>query len=226
MQEEKTSLAESAYERIKEKIICGKYAPEQLLYETELAIELGMSRQPVHQAVQRLFEEGWFSSIARRNIRVQGICLDNIEELYCIRKVLERSALHEIFEKGIYWKASFQLEECLLHMQENCDDQLAFRKWHYEFYARMLKAFSSPMLEKLYVQAGMEHILRINLIINGNSNDTHFSEIIAETAQLIAAIRGNRAEEADDLYLNMWEKGKKRLGEQLSLYMKEGGKEA
>ena len=213
---EKLSLVAEAYHALKQNIITGAYAPEQVLYETDLAKELGMSRQPVHQAIHQLYEEGWFSSVTRRNIRVQGICLDDIQELYCIRKVLERSALQEIFETGCFWQASFRLEECLLHMQENERDTVGFHQWHYEFYARLLNAFASPKLEKFYIHSGMEQILRLNLLLADADQPEHFRQILIDSRELVRLIRENQAQAAESLYLRMWQAGRQRLEQQLA----------
>ena len=52
-------LRESVYEALTEMIIGGSLQPGQHLVEVQLAGMLGVSRQPIREALQRLRNEGW-----------------------------------------------------------------------------------------------------------------------------------------------------------------------
>ena len=52
-------LRQSVYEALVELVIAGRLMPGQHLVETELARHLGVSRQPVREALHRLEAEGW-----------------------------------------------------------------------------------------------------------------------------------------------------------------------
>ena len=52
-------LRESVYEALTEMIIAGSLEPGQHLVEVHLASMLGVSRQPIREALQRLRNEGW-----------------------------------------------------------------------------------------------------------------------------------------------------------------------
>ena len=52
-------LREAAYDALVEMIITRELQPGQHLVENELAVQLGVSRQPVREALQRLQSEGW-----------------------------------------------------------------------------------------------------------------------------------------------------------------------
>ena len=52
-------LRQSVYEALVELVIAGRLTPGQHLVETELARQLGVSRQPVREALHRLEAEGW-----------------------------------------------------------------------------------------------------------------------------------------------------------------------
>src|ERR1700721_41620 len=51
--------SEAAYEALMELIITRELRPGQHLVENELAAQLGVSRQPIREALQRLQSEGW-----------------------------------------------------------------------------------------------------------------------------------------------------------------------
>src|ERR1044072_7714097 len=52
-------LREAVYEALVEMIVTRELAPGQHLVENELAAHLGVSRQPVREALQRMQTEGW-----------------------------------------------------------------------------------------------------------------------------------------------------------------------
>jgi DNA-binding GntR family transcriptional regulator len=52
-------LRQAVYDVIAEMIINGELQPGEHLVENELAAQLGVSRQPVREALQRLHSEGW-----------------------------------------------------------------------------------------------------------------------------------------------------------------------
>ena len=55
----KTNLSEQAYNQIKDAICAGRIAPGDILSESRLAEDLGMSRTPVREALRSLASEGF-----------------------------------------------------------------------------------------------------------------------------------------------------------------------
>ena len=55
----KTNLSEQAYNQIKDAICQGRIAPGDILSESRLAEDLGMSRTPVREALRSLASEGF-----------------------------------------------------------------------------------------------------------------------------------------------------------------------
>jgi DNA-binding GntR family transcriptional regulator len=74
---------------IREAIIDGRLAPGQRLKEEELARELGMSRTPVREALLLLQSEGLVESIPRRGATVRSYAVDDLDDMYQLRAVLE-----------------------------------------------------------------------------------------------------------------------------------------
>jgi DNA-binding GntR family transcriptional regulator len=83
------SASAAANEVIREAIIDGRLAPGQRLKEEELARELGMSRTPVREALLRLQSEGLVESLPRRGAIVRSYAVDELDEMYQLRAVLE-----------------------------------------------------------------------------------------------------------------------------------------
>jgi DNA-binding GntR family transcriptional regulator len=83
------SASAAASEVIREAIIDGRLAPGRRLKEEELARELGMSRTPVREALLMLQSEGLVESLPRRGAFVRSYAVDELDEMYQLRAVLE-----------------------------------------------------------------------------------------------------------------------------------------
>ena len=57
----KSTLADRAYEQIKDALCQGKIVPGDILSESQLAQSLGMSRTPVREALRALASEHWLA---------------------------------------------------------------------------------------------------------------------------------------------------------------------
>ena len=85
-------LRESAYEALTQMIIAGRLEPGQHLVEVELARMLGVSRQPVREALQRLHNEGWVDLRPGYGAMVHVPAEDEVDQLLTVRTVLESEA--------------------------------------------------------------------------------------------------------------------------------------
>jgi len=86
------SLAESAYEAIKHKIIVMEFQPGEYLNENRVSEALGIGRTPVHQALTRLMLEGMVEVIPRKGVIVKNVSLNEIMEIIDARLINETHA--------------------------------------------------------------------------------------------------------------------------------------
>ncbi|WP_061291315.1 GntR family transcriptional regulator [Herbidospora cretacea] len=84
-----TTLRESVLERILELIIIGSLKPGQHLVENELADNLGVSRQPVREALQLLSGEGWVDLRPGHGAYVHSPTVEEADQLLAVRTLLE-----------------------------------------------------------------------------------------------------------------------------------------
>src|SRR3546814_19413318 len=85
------SLADQAYQGLLAAIAEGRLKPGERVRETALAEELGISRTPIREALQRLARDGLVQLDARSGARVAELSLAAIQELYDLREILEGS---------------------------------------------------------------------------------------------------------------------------------------
>lgn len=82
-------LKEQAYNYLKKAIITCKLRPGSNISETEIALEMGISRTPVREAILRLSQEGFIMIYPRRGMVVSPITVQDIHEVFQIRKMIE-----------------------------------------------------------------------------------------------------------------------------------------
>lgn len=82
-------LRQSVYEALTEMIIDGSLEPAQHLVEVELAGMLGVSRQPVREALQHLHNEGWVDLRPGFGAMVHVPAEDEVDQLLAARTVIE-----------------------------------------------------------------------------------------------------------------------------------------
>lgn len=90
----RTTLGDSVYETLLEAIVTGRLAGGSELSEVELARQLNVSRTPVHEAMVRLVTDGLVvaSDVRRSRTRVAAFGVDDLIEIYRMRRLLESAA--------------------------------------------------------------------------------------------------------------------------------------
>ncbi len=92
MIEHKTiSLADQVFEHIETDILSGKYQKGEILTESKLSLELGVSRTPIREALRRLEQEHLIEE-APKGVVVVGIGEKDLADIFEIRAALEGKA--------------------------------------------------------------------------------------------------------------------------------------
>lgn len=101
----KASLADAAYNQIKDALCEGKIMAGDVLSENQLADEFGMSRTPIREALRVLENEGWIEIKNGVGAFVKPISSKDMEDLYEVRWLLEaqasRTAVYHITNEEI-----------------------------------------------------------------------------------------------------------------------------
>ena len=82
------SIADQIFDTLEEAILIGKYERGQILTESSLSEELGVSRTPVREAIFRLEQEHLVELIPK-GIRVIGISFEDIKIIFEMRMRIE-----------------------------------------------------------------------------------------------------------------------------------------
>ncbi|GAA1214199.1 GntR family transcriptional regulator [Rhodoglobus aureus] len=85
--------SERAYQALRDDIVEWRLAPGTILGEVEQAARLGVSRTPLREALSRLMTDGLVASQSGRGLVVTDVSVNNIRELFDVRKALEVKAV-------------------------------------------------------------------------------------------------------------------------------------
>jgi DNA-binding GntR family transcriptional regulator len=87
------NLTELTYRSIKKSVLDGTFGLESRLTEESLSTQLGISKSPVREALNRLAAEGLISIEARRGAYVRQFSMKEVADLYELRELLEVQAI-------------------------------------------------------------------------------------------------------------------------------------
>ena len=185
------TLRESIADSLRRSIIQGKLKPGIRISEPSLAVQFGISRTPVREALRQLDSEGFLQLTPRRGARVAPLSEKDIREFYDIKAVLEgyaaRLATPRIAPKDLekMTHCNEQMEKC--HLEG--DYKKVFRL-HNEFHEVFLKATGNEQLSQLIRGLVTKfQRFRILLALAGKSADS-----ITQHREIIAAFRDKNSE--------------------------------
>ncbi|MBO4235813.1 MAG: GntR family transcriptional regulator [Firmicutes bacterium] len=204
------SLADQVFEKLEYSILTGDYKTGEVLSENRLAEELGVSRTPIREAMNRLVYEKLVSETPNGNV-VRGISLSDVEDIFEVRKRLEvlatkraadnmadeqRVALSDVVEQQEYYASKGDVQKVR-------DLDTEFHELIYSGCGSVtLQCILEPIHHKLmkFRKASLEHEGRI-------------LESVAEHRAILEAIKSGNKKEIDALMLKHIEQARKNVVE-------------
>ena len=119
MEYQEQSLGGQIFNRIRDDILSGNYAPGEELKEATLGKQLGVSRTPVREAMRKLELEGLVVMIPRRGAQVANITEKDLNDVLEVRIALENlsieNACARMTEEQLdeLWKAARNFEDTM-----------------------------------------------------------------------------------------------------------------
>ncbi|MGV9801965.1 GntR family transcriptional regulator [Mycobacterium sp. NPDC003449] len=95
-----SSLADQAYVSLKRDIIRCKLRPGEVIVESSLASDYGMSKTPIREAINLLRREGLVVVMPRKGTFVKSIDVNDIQDTYRLRLLLEPEAAALAAKRG------------------------------------------------------------------------------------------------------------------------------
>jgi len=141
-----STAEEEAYTYLQQALRFSRYKPGDRLIPEEIAAEIGMSRMPVREAFRRLAADGLVTLRPNRGCVVAGLTLDELNETFEIRSVLEGLAVRIIMPR-LTLESFEELDRLLVRMERAGDTGSS--DWvlrHQEFHAFLYGMSERPKL--------------------------------------------------------------------------------
>ena len=203
-------------DQLRERVLDGSYRPAEQLSEANLAAQLGVSRGPVREALQRLSQEGLLVSHRNRGVFVVELTPADVEEIYTAREAVELAAARIVCEADGDVKAAAlaRLSKIVARMPKlvQANDWRTLAKEDLAFHTALVEATGNTRLVRIYSTLAAEsRICMVHL-----SNAYHRPEALTEEHQhlvellehgpveeLEASIRGHLETAVEDLTMLM-----------------------
>lgn len=117
MEHRLVSIADQIFEQLEREILSGRFRRGEIVTESALAEELGVSRTPVREAVRRLEQENLLKD-SSKGLIVVGISKEDLDDIYEIRALLEGAAARRAARNVT--QAQLDAMEEILDMQRYC----------------------------------------------------------------------------------------------------------
>lgn len=191
------SLGSQIFNKIRNDILSGNFAPGEELKEATLGKQLGVSRTPVREALRQLELEGLVQIAPNRGAKVIGISRQDVEDIYLMRARLEglaaRKAARQIKEEDLA-----ELEEVILlsefHVKKPESKQMV--RLDGRFHEIMYRASGSRMLD--HVLTDFHHYVKMARS-NSVKSKHRAEESVKEHKKILEAIKERNEDLAEQL---------------------------
>lgn len=193
-------LADEVTDDLREAILSHELEPARRLGEDELALEMGVSRGPVREALMRLEREGLVTIERHRGARVSSWSKQDLEEIYSMRSVLEVLAI-EWACKNATAKDIADMEAILKEYSKLSDKQRTPKevsRIDLEFHSVLFRAAHHDRLLKIWeVLRSQIHAMLVYTWSKTQKNNKAFLPLWGPDHQkLLDSIKGKRTSEA------------------------------
>jgi DNA-binding GntR family transcriptional regulator len=198
---EQKSLQERTYQALRVALLDGVYLPGERIYEGVVAAELGVSRNPVREAVRRLQQDGLLHVRPHYGIYVASIPPEEIEDIYRIRGALEATAAalaaermteEEVEELGAILREQERVATTAAALPREPVSSVQADRFHHAIHVGARSPRLNILLEQIYAQ--VTHFRNLTLRQPGRA-----AVSAAGHARIYEAIRARRPGQADRL---------------------------
>ena len=134
------SLSEIVTEKLRYAILSNQLKQGEIYSEKELALQFGVSRTPVREAMRLLLAEKIVLPVVGRGIKINQFSAHDLEEVFELRKTLEVAIVEKIANSISVKKNDLDIPR--KHLEEQCR---AFIKCNYSEIIRLNRLFHTSL---------------------------------------------------------------------------------
>jgi len=196
MEHKTISLADQVFGHIENDILSGKYQRGDILTETKLSSELGVSRTPIREALRRLEQEHLIEESGKGAV-VIGITEDDLEDIFLVRSKLEGLVCKCVAENHTEeqldeLRETVELQEYYVSKQDPDRIKLMDNKFHDTIYKMSGKNIFFEILQPLHNKIQKYRKAAV-------TNKSRAKESVAEHKAIFEAIKNSDADKAYEL---------------------------
>lgn len=183
---------------IRDAIISMELLPGQMISETALAQQFGVSRTPVREALIQLSNIGFVEVLPQRGTYVSKFSMEKILEARFIREALEVAVVTQLAtnpDEAVRLEAVDTCEKIIADQKTAAadDDALAFQKLDDNFH-QTLAGFTQYPRVASFIEAEKAHMDRVrNLSLHVGGQ---YKRILSQHAAIIKAVKTGSAEKS------------------------------
>jgi len=204
----RTSVADQVAGILRQRVLNGELRPGTALQEIPLAESLGVSRNTMREAMRILTLEGLLKRSIHRGIAVAQLSIQDVQEIYHVRRVLEISAVHAA--KAPAPERLRELEHALQHYEE----AVQARNWvsavthDLHFHSLLIRFLENKRLESFYQKTIAE--LRVGMVLVDQRHD-HPGMLIPVHRKLYQLLTAQKLKECAKILLHHLDDSEARL---------------
>lgn len=183
---------------IRDAIISMELLPGQMISETALAQQFGVSRTPVREALIQLSNIGFVEVLPQRGTYVSKFCMDKILEARFIREALEVAVVTQLAtnpDEGTRLEAVDSCEKIIADQKTAAtdDDALAFQSLDDQFHQTLASFTKYPRVASFIEaeKAHMDRVRNLSLHVSGQ-----YKRILSQHAAITKAIKTGSADKS------------------------------
>ena len=149
------STTDRICQALRERVLSGEYSAGIQLRQNDIANQFGVSHIPVREALQTLRFEGLVEQIANRGAFVASISLQELQNIWSLRRELEPMAIEQAITK--ISEAELKDAEDIINTASGTNENLTLVRLNWEFHLCLYKPCGNDLLidfiERLYRKA-------------------------------------------------------------------------
>jgi DNA-binding GntR family transcriptional regulator len=147
-----TSLRDRVVQRVRAEIVSGRSAPGTMYSVPALSEELGISTTPVREALLELSRGGLIAPRRNRGFQVANVSLDDLNNLFAVRSLLERFAAVTLARQGLADTSELREQADAVTAAVKANDVPAYLEADRAFHLAFVERAGNPLLTKLIME--------------------------------------------------------------------------